>query len=188
MILPPELQPSAAIDIPLPSGAVARLPVCHPVFVKWEGKPVEFDFGKKPILNYDGEACFAELAILRVLLKHGWNGVWVETYGGTYYLNTMPKNSSLRAVHVPIPVDKERILQNIWKAGRMTTPACFDVFVWRDSKVLFCEAKHKVKHKKDTLTDPQVRFIAGALACGVAPESLLIAEWSDQSLARRGLS
>ena len=39
----------------------------------------------------DGEACFAELVILRLLLKSGWHGVWVEAFGGTHYLQTMPE-------------------------------------------------------------------------------------------------
>jgi hypothetical protein len=101
------------MDIPLPSGAVARLPVCRPVFARWASKPVDFEFGKKPVLDHEGEACFAELAILRILLKHGWEGVWVSTYGGTHYVQSMPKTWSLRADHVPIPTDKEQKLKRI---------------------------------------------------------------------------
>lgn len=177
MILPGELQPTTEIDISLPSGAVARLPVCRPVFSPWRGAPLGFDYGGKPPLNYDGEACFAELAILRILLKHGWSGAWVETFGGTHYLSSMPKKWSLRSEHVPIPADKEEKLKRIWKTAKTT--ACFDVFAWRGSEVLFCEAKHQ---GEDDLTDAQVRFIEGALARGIPPESLLIAEWTDVPL------
>jgi hypothetical protein len=129
-------------------------------------------------LNYDGEVCFAELAILRALRKHGWSGVWVEEFGGTHFLNTMPKKWSLRGEHVYIPAEKEAILKRIWKRG--DTTACFDVFVWRGPEVLFCEAKHQGKEK---LTNAQLRFIEGALASGIPLSSLLIAEWSYPPLA-----
>ena len=71
-----------------------------------------------------------------------------------------------------IPPDKETLLRNIWKAGKTT--ACFDVFVWKDNEILFCEGKHK---NKDRLTNAQTKFIEGALACGVSVQSLMIVEW-----------
>jgi hypothetical protein len=173
MLLPPELQPTDVMQVTLPRGTVAKLPLCRPVFSSWTGAPLNFDFGGKPAVNYNQEGCFAELAILRALLKHDWSGVWVEAFGGTHFLNAMPKSWSLRDGHVSIPPEKEAILKRIWQASGTT--ACFDVFAWKDSEVLFCEAK---RQGKDNLTDGQVRFIEGALACGVPLNSLLIAEWA----------
>ena len=174
MNIPKELQPTGTMDVLLPNGRIAKLPVCHPVFSLWNGPPVNFDYGKKPVLNYKGEACFAELVILRMLLEHGWDGVWVETYGGTHYLRTMPNEWKLESGHVSIPKDKEELLRKIRKVAKTT--ACFDVFAWQDDQILFCEAKRK---GKDKLTDAQIRFIEGALACGISSESFLIAEWTD---------
>src|SRR5947207_221214 len=78
MLLPPELQPTDVMQVTLPRGTVAQLPVCHPIFSPWTGAPLNFSYGGKPALNYNQEVCFAELAILRILVKHGWGGVWVE--------------------------------------------------------------------------------------------------------------
>jgi len=92
MILPVELRPTKSVAVRLPSGTSATLPVAYPSFQSWTGKKV-FDFGRKPLLDYDGEVCFAELLILRLLFKSGWSGVWVEAYGGgrhVYYLQSMP--------------------------------------------------------------------------------------------------
>jgi hypothetical protein len=178
MNLPAELQPTGSVEVSLPKGTVARLPVCRPVFSPWTGTPLGFDFGGKPALNYDGEVCFAELAILRALRKHGWSGVWVEAFGRTHFLNTMPKKWSLRDEQVFIPAEKEAILKRIWKTGNTT--ASFDVFAWQDSEVLFVEAKHQ---GKDKLTDAQLRFIDGALASGIPLSSFLIAEWCYPTLA-----
>ncbi|MDO8552648.1 MAG: hypothetical protein Q7S01_03935 [bacterium] len=174
MDIPKKLQPTETMNVTLPKGATVSLPVCHPIFSLWEGNPVKFDYGRKPVLNYKGEACFAELVILRMLVEDGWNGVWVETYGGAHYLRTMPNEWKLSSEHVSIPKDKEELLQNIWKTAKTT--ACLDVFAWHNGQILFCEAK---RIGKDKLTGAQTRFVEGALACGVAPELLLIVEWTS---------
>ena len=173
MTLPPELTPTETFTISLPDGTVATLPLCRPTFKTWSGEPVSFDYGKKPILDYKGETCFAELVILRILMENGWDGVWVETYGGTHYLRTMPNAWAVKSEHISIPEGKEAILKQIWSTAKTT--ACFDVFAWKGEEILLCEAK---RTGKDKLTDAQVRFIKGALECGVAPESLLIVEWT----------
>jgi hypothetical protein len=177
--LPPELQPTDTTEIALPTGIVARLPVCRPTFPRWTGAPPGFDYGGKPLLNYKGEAHFAELVILGMLLEHGWSGVWVGTYGGTHYLRNMPQKWSLRAQLVSSPTDKDAILKRIWKTA--DTPACFDVFAWRGTDLLFCEAK---RQKRDRLTAAQLRFIDGALRCNVSPESFLVVEWTLASTCR----
>ena len=119
--------PNGEIIVLLPSGKVADLPICHPVFSLWSGQSVDFDYGGKPLINYEGEAIFAELAILRILLADGWDGVWVETYGGTNFLRDMPHDWKLKPQNIAIPKDKQNLLQDIWKTGK--TKACFDVFV-----------------------------------------------------------
>ena len=176
MELPKDLQPTETIDILLPNGGTATLPVCRPAFSLWTGVPVSFDYGSKPVLTYKNKPYFAELVILQLLLEDGWNGVWVETYGGTHCLRTMPTKWRLGSKHVSLPADKEKFLKNVRKTAK--TSACFDVFAWRGEQILFCEAK---RVGKDKLTKAQIRFIEGALKCGVASESLLIVEWASIS-------
>lgn len=176
MDIPNELRPTETTGVLLPGGVTVSLPVCRPVFSLWNGPLISFDYGKKPVLNYKGEACFAELVILRMFLENGWDGIWVETYGGTHYLRTMPNEWKLGSEHVSIPADKEELLQKIWKTAKTT--ACFDVLAWNNGQILFCEAK---RAKKDRLTDAQLRFIEGALACGISVKSLLIVEWTNLS-------
>ncbi len=173
MILPLELTPSDIMTVPLPSGNTVDLPVCHPTFSSWSEKLPNFDFGKKPIVNYKGKGVFAELAILGLLIDSGWNGIWVETYGGIHFLKDMPTSWKLSQHNISITLDKETLLKNIWKTGKTT--ACFDVFAWKDNDILFCEGKHK---GKDRLTKAQTKFIEGALACGVPIQSLVIVEWN----------
>ena len=167
-----KLTPTNTMTVSLPSGNATNLPVCNLTFSNWLGKLPDFDFGKKPIVNYKGKGVFAELAVLGLLIDSGWNGVWVETYGGIHFLKEMPTSWKLSQHNISIPPEKEALLRNIWKTGKTT--ACFDVFAWKDSKILFCEGKHK---GKDRLTKAQTKFIEGALACGVSAQSLMIVEW-----------
>lgn len=172
MDLPEELKPTSNLEIILSDNKRVSLPVTTPRFQLWAGAPLHFDFGNKPILNYKNEPCFAELVILRTLLEHGWDGVWVETYGGTHYLQSMPKEWNLQSEDVSIPQEQEGFLKKIWKQANTT--ACFDVFVWKDDKYAFLEAK---RSGKDKLTSGQIKFIEGAIACGIPAESLIIVEW-----------
>jgi hypothetical protein len=110
--------------------------MCRPVFSAWNGAPIAFDYGKKPVLDHKGEACFAELIILRSLLEVGWDDVWVGSYGGAHYLRSMARGWNLKSESIPIPEEKELLLKRIWKAGK--TRACFDVFAWRGNQILFC--------------------------------------------------
>ncbi len=174
MKLPSILIPNKKTNISLPSGKIVALPTCNPKFSLWKEPINNFNYGGKPLVDYGGEPIFAELVILRILLADGWSGVWVETYGGTHYLRTMPKDWKLKTEHISIPKEKEELLKKIWTKAK--TSACFDVFAWKGNEILFCEAKNK---GKDKLTSGQLKFIEGALSCGILPESLLIAEWES---------
>lgn len=173
MLYPTALTPSDTIKVSLPSGTAVNLPQCYLAFQKWSGKLPCFDFGSKPIINYKGNGVFAELAVLRMFTDAGWEGVWVSTYGGIHYLNKRPTSWDLSLHNISIPSEKKDLLRDIWENGK--TRACFDVFVWKDNNILFCEVKHK---GKDKLTKAQSKFIAGALSSGVQMQSLLIAEWN----------
>jgi len=152
-------------------GTETDLPVSRPKFRLWNGKRV-FDYGGKPLLDYKGKACFAELLITNLLIDNGLDAVWIETYGGSHYLRSMPNSWNLQSEHISIPQDKEDLLKKIWKQAKTT--ACFDVLAWDNNNIIFLEAKH---FKKDKLTKPQLKFIRGALDCGISPDNFLIVEW-----------
>jgi len=139
MNLPRQLIPIDKQLISLPSGGTAALPVCKPVFSKWNHKPPAFDFGKKPIVDHDGRPVFAELALLNLLHAAGCDGVWVQAFGGTHFLHDMPSDWKLASQHVDIPFERERLLRTIWEKAQTT--ACFDLFAWNHADILFCESK-----------------------------------------------
>lgn len=167
------LQPylSDSEQVSLPSGEQVSIQKYFLNFNTWSGTPLPFDFGRKPIIDFNGEACFAELAILRMFQQNGWEGAWVETYGGKHYLNSMPNDWKLNS-DIKIPAEKNELISKIQKAG--ATSACFDVVVWVGDRTIFVEAK---RLKKDRLTDAQKRFIEGAIRCAISTSNFLILEW-----------
>src|SRR5208337_2559838 len=67
-------------------------------------------YGNKVVLDFYGKPEFAELGILRLMQKSGWNGVWVDSYrGGKFKTQFWPKDS------VAIPLKWENLLERIWK-------------------------------------------------------------------------
>lgn len=176
MSLPPLLLPSGVTQARLPDGDVIDLPTTYPTFPAWRGSPLSFDFGGKPVLDFSGQAVFAEIFVLRLLEAAGWTGVWTEAFGrGLHFLRDMP--SSWRTVEghnaASVPPDLQKLVESIReKAG---TRAFFDVFCWDGTDVLFCECK---RSRKDRFTPAQLKFIAAALACGAGATSFLIVEWN----------
>jgi hypothetical protein len=171
--LPDELRLNDSFQVALPSGQTIQMPCCRPIFERWIGAPIKFDFGHKPLLNYHGHPLFAELLILRLLEAHGWEGVWVSSYGRKY-LRQMPQDSSLAHGRVPLPDERERLLNRIWgRSGQRS--GCFDVYAWRNEQIIFCEAKWR---EKDRIRPSQSRWIQAAISEGVALNSLLIVEWA----------
>lgn len=66
------------LKIELLDGTKIELPASHPKFKIWKGEHI-FDYGGKPLLDYKGRACFAELLITNILIDNGLDAVWIET-------------------------------------------------------------------------------------------------------------
>ena len=101
MDLPAELLPTGQMLVTLSDDKTVALPVCSPTFSKWKGALPAFSFGNKQFLDYEGMPVFAEIVVLNILLKNGWQGVWVETYGGIHFLCSQPQGSKLNSITIP---------------------------------------------------------------------------------------
>jgi hypothetical protein len=172
--VPQELRPTTTFPVRLITGENVLLPLCQTSFKSWLGPKPIFSFGGKPFLDHKDKPVFAELLILNLLREKGWDGVWVEEYGGrTKYLREMPINSSLEPSVDP-PVEHKRLHDDIQKSvGK--NGGCFDVMAWRDGQTIFLEAKRK---RHDKIRDTQRRWIEAALLTGLASDKLIIVEWS----------
>jgi hypothetical protein len=148
---------------------------------KWSGAVPDWPWaiGKyaKPLLAHGDQPTFAEMLIVRLFEQSGSNARWTETYGaagGFCCLCECPPSSKLIRHHVPMPAARTALLREIMRAG--ATMGCFDVFAWTEQDLVLCEPK---RHRRDRISPPQLKFIEGALRCGLSRQSLVIVEWSS---------
>jgi len=165
---PELLKPQSSQPILLPSGREIQLPKATPIFRRWRGDMPADTFNHKPVLDFDGEMVFAELAILRIFQKAGWRGRWIDSYRHKYRVGYWGEN-----VTEPLPPKQFAILDSI-RAGCFG--GCFDVFCWRDCAILFAESKWK---GHDAFRSTQRCWLEAALlSVANLSASFLIVEWS----------
>jgi hypothetical protein len=56
-----------------------RLPMVFLKLPSWKGAALDHGFGNKPLVDYEGERMFAELAIRSMAETAGWSARWVCT-------------------------------------------------------------------------------------------------------------
>ncbi len=153
----------------MPSGNKMKIPKVTPTFDSWTGEPIKDIYGGKPILDFDGEPVFAELAILRAFQNVGWNGVWVDTFKKRYRVGYWDDDNA-----VVLPSEQETLLNRIYeRAGSRN--GCWDVFCWQSDVQLFVEAK---RHRHDHIRATQRRWLEAAISAGLPTDAFLVVEWS----------
>jgi hypothetical protein len=172
------LIPEATENLYLPSGTLVGIPKAQPRFRKWQGEFAGDTYGHKPLFDLDGEPMFAELAILRLFQKDGWDRVWVDTFRKKY------RTGWGETGIVKLSGDRLRLLKVInERAG--SSSGCFDVFCWKGEQVMFAESKRK---SKDKIRDTQLRWLEAAIRTGLEPGYFLVVEWtfSDSRVGKSG--
>ncbi len=164
----PELLTPDSLESPLlPSGDEAHLPKARPTFKQWTSEFEGDTYGNKPIVDMDREPMFAELAILKLLQKDGWDGVWVDTFSRKY------RTAWGREGLVRLTGERLGLLKSINQRADSAS-GCFDVYCWREDGVLFAESK---RASKDRIRETQLRWLEAALRVGLEPSSFLVVEW-----------
>jgi hypothetical protein len=136
-------------------------------FRPWKGEPIQNTYGGKAILDSEGRAVFAELAIIDVLKQHGFDGAaWVDSYRKCFR-NAMPPQKCELPDHV-LRVYSRIAEANGKKAG------CWDVIAWNSENVSFVECKRK---GKDRMTANEWKWLDSALKVGIALKNFAICEW-----------
>jgi hypothetical protein len=169
MTYPASLQPTSTENLTLPSGRSVAFPKATPTFHIWRGAAVDKTYGRKAVLDFNGRPAFAELVILWTLQNHGWQGVWVDSFRRAFrtdYWNGSPQKS--------LPEKPAALAEEIWNLAKIRS-GVWDVFCWRDDRVLFCESK---KAGRDRTRPSQLRFAESALHVGLPLDSFLFVEWS----------
>ena len=159
----------------LDSGGTISIAKCFIRFKPWTGKPIANTYGGKAVLDSDREPVFAELAILRLLQKHGFDGVWVDSYR-LKFLKSL-------SVECALPDHAQAIYDRIVAANGGRHGGCWDVLAWKQDQFVFIESKQKSKGYKDSITDTQKRWLQAALKIGFDSACFLICEWDFQPVS-----
>lgn len=162
---PDLLVPDALEAMVLPSGDEAHIPKARPTLKRWTGEFGGDTYGNKPLVDMDGEPMFAELAILKLFRKEGWDGVWVDTFNRKYRTAWGGEGTGR------LSGDRLELLKAIHRRAG-SAHGCFDVYCWSEDLVLFAESK---RASKDHIRDTQLRWLEAAL--GLEPSSFLVVEW-----------
>ncbi|MDR2284819.1 MAG: hypothetical protein LBE37_16515 [Sphingobacterium sp.] len=178
MIYPENLSPNASEIFEI-NGQSIIIPKCKVDFMKWDGTPLCYTFGGKPIVNYKGNPMFAEMAILNSFRDSGWDARWVETYGkprlSPIYLSEWIDKDYKSQVHAPIDHKMvNMLLQLIARENDNRFGGCWDVVAWKDDNIIFAESK---RSKKDAIQSTQSKWLAAALEVGFTTDNFLMVEW-----------
>jgi hypothetical protein len=111
------------------------------------------------------------LVILRAFQRSGWDGVWVDTFGGKYRVGYWSDGSE-----VDLAPEREGLLKSISEESG-ARGGCWDVLCWKGGVHLFAEAKRR---GKDKIRESQHQWLEAALRVGFSPTSFLVVEWSLQ--------
>jgi hypothetical protein len=137
-------------------------------FTPWKGAPIPNTYNNKPVIDWNGEPLFAELAVLRLFQSHSWEGVWVDSYRRKYRIG-LPDV----AEPVELPEKQKQLIESI-KAKTGRSGGCWDVFVWKGDRLLFIELK---RQKKDVIQGSQRLWLEKSLDLGLTPENFAFLEW-----------
>ena len=169
---PERLIPGTIENLYLPSGLRAQIPKASPIFRLWSGEFTGDTYGNKPLIDVDGTAMFAELAILKLFQNDGWDGVWVDTFRKKY--RTAWGDEGV----VRLSGERLELLKSIHRRVGSAS-GCFDVFCWKDGSVVFAESKRR---SKDEIRPTQLAWLETAMRAGLDASSFLIVEWSSTAL------
>jgi hypothetical protein len=163
----------ATVNLHPPSIRDVKVPRASALFRRWNGELPKDTYHHKPVLEYNGEMVFAEIAILRCFQQEGWDGRWIDNFGSkTKYRVGYWGDAS--EIIKDLPVEQKALLDRI-RARTDGKGGCFDVFCWRDGEVVFAESKWK---GNDQIRPNQARWLEAALSIGIPLDSFLIVEWS----------
>lgn len=164
---------------------VAAVPSVSLRFPPWRGAPLANDLGKKSAtVDLDGEQLFAELAILRLLARDGWQGRWIFTTTGgevSKYLTDWRDVPRKEQTNRPIQHDRARaMLYAIADRSGNRYGGCWDVFAWRDDSFAFFEAKRQAPRETETLKSAEEAWVRAALSLRdqtLGPRDFALVQW-----------
>jgi hypothetical protein len=130
---------------------------------RWEGEDppgLALTWGRKPRFSVNESRSCAELAIVHHLQAGGWDGVWVNAFGGELRTQWFPAPAARQLAEISAPGWAVDAFDRLRAANGGTLSGFFDVFAWREpGQAVFVEAKVG----PDRIRPTQLRFAEIAL-------------------------
>ena len=117
---------------------------------------------KPVVLDSEKNGVWAELALLLIYKKEGYNGIWLDTFHKRFW-SSREKLKEFDS----LPQKIRNILGS--KRGGL-----WDLIVWKGDKIKFIESKHLLK---DKIRTNQIKFMNSLLKMGFDKEDFIVAEW-----------
>jgi hypothetical protein len=157
-----------------------QIPKSNVSFEKWTGKAIQNTFGGKTLINVDSKSTFAELAIVDLFAKEGWEARWVCTYGrgkqNPLFLKEWKDDKLINQENCPInEIWVMDLLNKVALLNDNSFSGCWDVVAWKDDKIIFAESK---RQKKDSIRQTQINWLEAGLKNGLTEENFLVIEWN----------
>lgn len=163
---------------------LSRVNYSTPTFRRWVSEPRPSDTkGGKPLIDWEGEPCFAELGVLNALTKDGWLARWIDNFPmpptfRTRFWTSGYARLSRDEANEPLPDPANRVYQAICKsAGDSSGGGAWDILAWRGNELLFVECKRK--GAGDRIRATQIAWLDAALKLGIPAGCFVFAEWSS---------
>ena len=155
------------VDLPI-SGRALAVRTLRRREQRWNGPtPPSFaSVPKKAPLDFEALPTWAEIIVVKLLERSGWEAVWVKNWNGRAFWK-----------EVNTPVLLPEMAAALFKKIELTTGlkgGCWDIYGWRGEGVLFVELKQR---KRDRISLNQRKWIEAALSIGVPLSAFVVAEW-----------
>jgi hypothetical protein len=159
-------------------------------FPQWRGAAFADDLGKKgaAMIDLDGEHLFAELAILRLLERDGWEGRWIHSTSSgeiSKYITEWRDVPRQEQRSRPIQHDDARaLLYGIADRSGNRYGGCWSVFAWRGDSYAFFEAKRQSAKDREKLKPAVEAWVRAALSLReqtMAPRDFVYVQWDYRS-------
>jgi hypothetical protein len=123
-------------------------------------------YTSKPLVTFNGDAMFGELAIVRWLEVDGWEAVWLDTFHARKVWRAMPTKSA----PIRLPPSQQALYDRLVEANGGKASGSFDVMAWRNGQHIFIE----YKGPRDRPNRNESRWIEAALTVGISTHDLFI--------------
>lgn len=177
-ILPDALKPCRHVALQTAAG-VRHVSECCVTFRKWDGEALSNVFGNKQLLDVNHCPAFAELAVMDIFVKDGWDARWVSTYGrgkmSPCFLRYWRDTDYQYQDNIPFyDRQKRAFLESVAVRNGRNYGGCWDIVAWKESVVVFAELK---RDRKDAVRTTQTRWLEAAIACGLTEDNFLLVRW-----------